>query len=417
MVQTISGGAGDDGIDASQSQGAQTLGGDDGNDGLSGGSGDDSLSGGAGNDTISGGVGADTIDGGWGEDLIRPGGGHDLVLSGPGTDSIVMNGTASLATSAGLAVVADWSSGDLIQLVDDVNQQRGAVFVTHTAADYAAGHALADADIASGAASIVAVQIAGDVVVFAALPGVRVGAQEAILIQGRSLADVTVANFPGASASGAGAGGPTSGNDVLAAQPGTTEIHAGAGNDTVTGTSVADYLRGDEGDDSISGGSAFDDANGNMGNDTIHGNGGDDYSVGGKDNDLLFGDAGNDIVWGNLGNDTCDGGAGNDQCRGGQGDDSVSGGAGNDFVSGDRGNDTISGGAGADIFHGSQDAGIDRVLVFHLSEGDKVMLDPGTSFSVSLVGADSIIDMGGGNQMILVGVQMSTLPPGTIFLG
>ncbi|MGZ3367214.1 MAG: hypothetical protein ACXU8Y_21060, partial [Caulobacteraceae bacterium] len=83
----------------------------------------------------------------------------------------------------------------------------------------------------------------------------------------------------------------------------------------------------------------------------------------------------------------------------------------------DRGDDTETGGAGADTFHGSQDAGIDRVLDFNQGEGDRVMLDPGTTYTVSQVGADTVIDMGGGNQMILVGVQASTLPPGTIFLG
>ncbi len=194
-------------------------------------------------------------------------------------------------------------------------------------------------------------------------------------------------------------------------------VMAGSGDDSISALGGQNYLRGEAGDDSISGGSGFDDANGNMGNDTIHGNGGDDYSVGGKDNDVLFGDAGNDIVWGNLGNDTCDGGDGNDQVRGGQGDDSVSGGAGDDFVSGDRGNDTISGGAGADLFHGSQDAGIDRVIDFSVAEGDRVMLDPGTTYTLSQVGADTVLDMGGGNQMILVGVQASTLPAGAIFLG
>jgi hypothetical protein len=208
---------------------------------------------------------------------------------------------------------------------------------------------------------------------------------------------------------------PTAGADDLLANPNYAEIHAGLGNDTITGATVQDYLRGDEGDDSISGGAAFDDSNGNMGNDTIHGNGGDDYSVGGKDSDLLFGDDGNDIVWGNLGNDTCDGGNGDDQCRGGQGDDSVSGGAGNDFVSGDRGADTVSGGAGADLFHTFSGAGLDKVLDFHLSEGDRVMLDPGTVFSVTQVGSDTVVDMGNGDQMILVGVQMSTLTPGWIF--
>jgi Ca2+-binding RTX toxin-like protein len=205
------------------------------------------------------------------------------------------------------------------------------------------------------------------------------------------------------------------GSDSLSGLAGNDTLQGGTGDDTITEISGSNYLRGDDGNDSISGGSGFDDANGNVGNDTISTGAGNDYSVGGKDNDLLYGDDGSDIVWGNLGNDTCDGGIGDDQCRGGQGDDSVSGAAGNDFVSGDRGNDAISGGAGADIFHGSQDAGIDRVLDFHVSEGDRVQLDPGTTYTLSQVGSDTVLDMGAGNQMILVGVQLSTLAPGWVF--
>jgi Ca2+-binding RTX toxin-like protein len=223
---------------------------------------------------------------------------------------------------------------------------------------------------------------------------------------------------PGADTSFTGMG--FGGNDLLIGGGSLSKLFGGDGNDTVQGGSAAtSYLRGDNGDDSLSGGAGFDDINGNMGNDTAHGNAGDDWVVGGKDQDVLFGDAGNDLVLGNLGNDTLDGGDGDDVVRGGQGDDSLSGGAGNDFISGDRGNDTESGGAGADIFHGSQDAGIDRVLDFHLSEGDRVQLDPGTIFGVSQVGADTVIDMGIvnnlPNQMILVGVQMSTLTTGWIF--
>jgi hypothetical protein len=45
------------------------------------------------------------------------------------------------------------------------------------------------------------------------------------------------------------------------------------------------------------------------------------------------------------------------------------------------------------------------------------MLEPRTTCTLSQVGADTVIDMGGGNQMILVGVQMSTLTPGWIFEG
>jgi len=207
----------------------------------------------------------------------------------------------------------------------------------------------------------------------------------------------------------------TAWSDTLRAATGSS-VAGGAGDDSITGAANgADYLRGDDGNDSILGGSGFDDANGNMGNDTISTGAGDDWAVGGKDNDFLSGDAGGDVVWGNLGNDTCNGGDGADQVRGGQGDDSVSGGAGDDYVSGDRGNDTISGGTGADLFHGSQDAGIDRVLDFNLTEGDRVFLDPGTTYTLSQVGADTVIDMGGGHQMILVGVQLSTLTPGWIF--
>jgi hypothetical protein len=34
---------------------------------------------------------------------------------------------------------------------------------------------------------------------------------------------------------------------------------------------------------------------------------------------------------------------------------------------------------------------------------------------VSQVGADTVIDLGGGNQTVLVGVQMSSLPSNWIF--
>ena len=213
------------------------------------------------------------------------------------------------------------------------------------------------------------------------------------------------------------------GDDLLYGLGGGDTLFGGDGNDVIFAGSPTfpalnpdqTYLRGEAGDDYIIGGAGFDDANGNMGNDTISTGAGDDYSVGGKDNDLLFGDDGVDIVWGNLGNDTCVGGNGDDQVRGGQGDDLVFGGAGNDYVSGDRGSDTITGGAGADLFHTFSGAGIDRVLDFHLSEGDRVMLDPGTVYAVNQVGSDTVIDMGNGDQMILVGVQMSTLTQGWIF--
>jgi serralysin len=204
-------------------------------------------------------------------------------------------------------------------------------------------------------------------------------------------------------------------NNVLTGAGGADSIFAGAGADTIDGGSASGFLRGEEGDDSIVGGAAFDDIQGNMGRDTESGGLGDDWVVGGKDGDVLFGDAGGDLVYGNLGDDTCDGGDGADIVRGGQGNDSLMAGAGNDFISGDLGNDTMAGGAGADSFHSFTGSGIDRILDFSVAEGDRVQLDPGTTFSVAQVGDDTVVTLGASDQVILVGVHMDTLPPGWVF--
>jgi Ca2+-binding RTX toxin-like protein len=211
---------------------------------------------------------------------------------------------------------------------------------------------------------------------------------------------------------------PTANNAHIVVTQGQTDISGGQGDDTLQGNTFDDVMRGGDGNDSVQGGSAFDDINGNKGADTIDGgSGGSDWLVGGQGDDLITSHHSGNILYGNLGNDTLVSGDGVDVVRGGQGDDSIVGGAGNDFISGDRGNDTESGGPGADIFHGSQDAGIDKVLDFHQAEGDRVQLDPGTTYTLAQVGADTVIDMGNGNQMILVGVQLSALKDGWIFEG
>lgn len=215
---------------------------------------------------------------------------------------------------------------------------------------------------------------------------------------------------PGGTSSGAG---PAS--DNLPGSSGRDTISGLGGDDTIDGGAGDDYLRGNEGDDSLTGGSGFDDLHGNQGNDTVRGGEGPDWVVGGQSNDMLFGDAGDDVVYGNLGADTQDGGDGRDWVRGGQGNDSLRGGVGDDWMSGDLGDDTISGGAGADIFHTWGAAGIDRITDFSLAEGDRVQLDPQTSYTLTQVGADTVINMVGGAQMWLVGVNSSSLTGGWIF--
>lgn len=218
------------------------------------------------------------------------------------------------------------------------------------------------------------------------------------------------------------------GNDLMGSGAGADTVFGGLGDDTMLSGEILDastYLRGEEGNDSITGGLAFDDINGNQGDDTCYGGDGDDWVVGGQGNDLLFGDYPElrssysshfaDVVYGNMGNDTCLGGVGSDTVRGGQGNDSVSGGGGNDWLSGDRGDDTISGGSGADVFYTFAGSGIDRVVDFNLDDGDRIQLDRGQAYTLKQVGNDAVVDLGGGDQMILVGVQTSTLVGGWMF--
>lgn len=188
--------------------------------------------------------------------------------------------------------------------------------------------------------------------------------------------------------------------DNLIGAGGNDVILGVAGNDTLQGGDGADRIEGDTGDDRI---------HGNLGADSVYGGEGADWVLGGQGSDLVYGDMGDDFTHGNIGDDVVWGGGGADVVLGGQGADSLSGGDGADWISGDRGADTVSGGAGADTFHAFDGSGLDRVLDFSLAEGDRVHLSPGTSYSFAQVGGDTVISVGAGSQMVLVGVQAATL--------
>jgi len=208
---------------------------------------------------------------------------------------------------------------------------------------------------------------------------------------------------------------PTDGDDQLQAGPGFLEVHAGLGNDTIVGADADELLRGDAGADSISGGSRFNSINGNTGDDSIVGRSTvGDWLLGGQGDDRIDASAssGHNLVNGNLGDDRVLGGGGGDILRGGQGDDEVTGGAAADWLSGDLGHNTLAGGGGADTFHAGH--GVDRVLDFSLAEGDRVLLDPGVVYTASQAGSDTVLDLAGGGQMILVGVSSASLTGGWI---
>ncbi|WP_421932557.1 calcium-binding protein [Phenylobacterium sp.] len=230
-------------------------------------------------------------------------------------------------------------------------------------------------------------------------------------ISGSTLGDVLRA-YTGADSMAGG-----SGNDTLDGGAGADVINGNDGDDVILGGADANYLRGDTGNDSIVGGANFDDINGNQGDDTLRGGEGFDWVVGGQANDMLYGENGGDIVYGNLGNDTQFGGEGEDWVRGGQGNDSLDGGGGNDLMWGDRGDDTVAGGTGADTFHAFVGGGLDRITDFNYAEGDRLVLDFAPPYTVSQVGSDTVVDLGGSDRVVLVNVTLSSLPGGWISLG
>jgi serralysin len=203
-------------------------------------------------------------------------------------------------------------------------------------------------------------------------------------------------------------------NNVITTAVGADTILAGDGNDWVSagnsfGPDNENFVRGMLGNDTLQGGNNFDDMLGNQGDDSMRGWGGNDWVVGGQDNDTVFGDDGNDIVYGNRGNDLVWGGLNNDTVRGGQDSDTVYGNEGDDVLAGDRGDDTLTGGVGADTFVTFGAADRDWVQDFKRSEGDRVRIEDGASWTVAQEGADTVIHVAGGATMVLANVQLSSL--------
>ena len=367
------------------------------------------------------------------------GAGNDTLIAGSGDRLAGGDGVDLFVIPHGVtgAVIVDIQPGEKIAVAGVAPTLLD--YIEETIFDIGTATNLATTRITSGAANFVLVKVSETAIaVFVdSLNENRIGAQ--FIIENSNLGVLDHLTFIAAPAGLLPSTTPqqiqgTVGSEVLTGGLGGDTLQGLGGQDTINGGSGDDviyalaapgntaaigvgqtYLRGDDGNDSITGGPSFDDINGNVGNDTCVGGDGADYVVGGKDNDLLFGGSGNDLVYGNLGDDTCNGDDGDDIVRGGQGNDLISGGNGADYISGDKGDDTMTGGAGADIFHTFGDAGIDRVTDFNLTQGDRVQVDPGTQFTVAQVGSDTVINMTGGGQMILVGVAMSSLTDGWIY--
>ena len=194
-------------------------------------------------------------------------------------------------------------------------------------------------------------------------------------------------------------------------------LQGGAGNDTITGNRGNDLKIGDIGDDLFiwNNGDGSDIMEGDAGYDVTQVNGaidqGDNFELrdnwgraeferlnlgnfvldvdnverfeingGGGDDTLTVKDlTGTDVqeVWfnGGDGNDVLDASQTyvNVTAYGEYGNDYLMGGYGNDYLDGGYDNDTLAGGAGADVFFVGS-SGIDTIVDFNFSEGDKIQI-------------------------------------------
>jgi Ca2+-binding RTX toxin-like protein len=170
--------------------GADILLGEAGMDSISAGDDASNLAGGAGGDTLQGGAGADTLDGGSGADILRGAGGGDLFRFASSDSS----------TSADAADrILDWTGGapgapaDHIQFAGLPPVVR-LNYLELSAGDFGTARALGNLHISSGY-DYVAVQVGADVVVFVDSANNNGAADDAVILVGRSLADIDFTNI------------------------------------------------------------------------------------------------------------------------------------------------------------------------------------------------------------------------------
>jgi Ca2+-binding RTX toxin-like protein len=382
---SLSGGAGDDAINAAAFSGTTTLSGGSGNDSLTGGAAADLIAGDAGNDTVTGNAGNDTLAGGDGSDRVveTAAGGltiTDATLSGNGVDAISGFEAASLTAGAGSDLVdaSNFSSGpvtlDGAAGNDTLIGQAGAdSLVGGTGDDVLTGGPGADTLTGgSGMDRIVeAVALATlndgsltDGMISDTLSGI----EQASLMGGSGNDSILASAFTGMVTLIGGSGNDSlvagggadlvdggDGNDTLSAAAGNDQIVGGAGVDRLVESADVSFTATDTsltglGSDTLSsieelvltGGSSGNALNaaGFSGAATLDGGAGSDTLTAASGGGSLVAGAGDDCIIGGAGGDSCAGGSGNDTLIGGAGDDSLDGGPGDDSLDGGSGNDT-----------------------------------------------------------------------------
>ena len=325
---------------------AETLNGTANNDFLIGLDGNDTLNGLSGNDTLDGGAGNDMLSGGNGDDLLLGGTGADTMMGGAGNDVYEVDNVGDIVFE---------NSGEGIDKV-----------FAYT--DFTLPNNVENLDMSFGS------QIYG---------------------------------------------------------------YGNASDNIIIGSAQANVLEGRDGSDRLEGGAGNDTLDGGNGNDVLLGGTGADTMIGGAGNDIYEVDNTGDVVFERAGEGTADNvyayvdftlpnfvenlimvygtqrfGTGN------SGDNIIIGNARDNVIEGGAGYDTLTGGAGSDLFIVRPGFGVDVITDFVAGAGtpDAILFSTAlfTTFEQVIshsrqVGADTWIDGGLGNTVVLSGVSLGSL--------
>jgi len=405
--------------------GIENITGGSGNDSLTGDASANVLVGNAGSDKLNGGGGSDTLDGGAGNDIFNGGTGEDVAWFGNESRNITvdLNIVTAQATGAG---------SDRLIGIENITGGSGNDSLTGDAS----------ANVLIGNAGSDSLNGGGGNDTLDGGPGIDrlIGGSgdDLYIINGAFEIDkfLTDDGIDTVNSRASYTLGIQQENLILRAGKSSDGIGNKLDNE-ITGNDLDNNLKGARGNDTLTGGSGDDNLNGGAGRDTLNCSNGDDPLVGNKDKDLLVGGDGNDSMTGGSGADKLVAGAGedsltgrggrdklyggddNDILKGSGGKDYLNGGSGNDELIGGGNDDTLIGSSGNDLFIFSDGDDADTITDFTTGAGsdDVIELLSITGFNsfadvqaaASQSGSSTVIDLGGDDQITLLGVNVGDL--------
>ena len=389
------------------------------------------LAGSAFGDTLVGSNSVDILSGAGGNDSLKAYGGDDTLTGGSGGDTL--NG----GTGIDVADYSNAGSGLLAVLYNPAGNTGDAAGDSYFDIEGLAGSAFGDTLVGSNSVDILSGAGGNDSLKAYGGDDTLTGGSGGDTLNGGT--GIDVADYSNAGSGLLAVLYNPAGNTGDAAGDSYFDIEGLAGSafgDTLVGSNSVDVLSGAGGNDSLKAYAGDDTLTGGAGNDTLNGGTGidvADYSDSGAgllavlynpaantgdaagdsyiDIEALSGSAFGDTLVGSNGVDILSGAGGNDSLKAYGGDDTLTGGT---------GSDTLNGGTGDDRFHFTSGDGGDTIIDFAAGAGSEDVLvligmdAAHDSFAeiqaaASQVGPDTMIDLGGGDSLTLLGVTATNL--------